>query len=227
MTISFTRGLLLVITLFLGNTLSGQDNFTGYFEPDIALNYKVLTNYKHIFEIAQRSYMYDEKLQLQVRQLDISHFSELKIAYGQSIALGIQYRFRNTFDGGENELRFTQQYNITHQHGNLRIGERVRAEQRVRSSLTIHRFRYRLAFDLPLSGEKLDVGEPYFVASTESLLSVSRGNGPEFDQRLSANIGWVVSHSVKLEIGTQYRIENYTQSTENVLFLLTSLVLSL
>lgn len=218
MTIFFIRALLTVVALFSFHTLFAQDNFTGNFEPNVAVNYKVVTNYKHIFEIAQRSYIYDQELRLKARQFDISHFSELKIAFDQSIAFGILYRFRKAFDGGENELRFTQQYNITHQCGNLRIIERLRAEQRIRPSLTTHRFRYRLALDLPLSGEKLDVGEPYFVAATESLLSVARGKGPQFDQRLTLNVGWLVNNTVKLEVGTQYRIENYTNSTENTLF---------
>ena len=217
----------MVLVLFTGENLAGQDNFTGFFEPDIALNYKVATNYNHIFAISQRSYLYDDELQFQARQLDISHFSELKIAYGQSVALGIQYRFRNPFDGNENELRLTQQYGINKKYGSLRLGNRFRAEQRIRPSLTIHRFRYRLAVDFPLNGEELDIGETYFVATTESLLSASKGNSPEFDQRITANIGWLVNETVKLEVGTQYRVENYTQSTENVLFLLTSLTLSL
>ncbi|SDD84434.1 Protein of unknown function [Pricia antarctica] len=227
MTIFFTKGLLLVFALFLGHTLSGQANFTGNFEPNVAMNYKVATNYKHIFQITQRSTIYDEKLQLRARQLEISHFSELKIAYNQSIALGLLYQFREAFDGAENELRFTQQYDINHKRGSLRFGERLRAEQRIRPSLTTHRFRYRLAMDLPISGEKLDVGEPYFVVSTESLLSVASGKSSQFDQRLTVNIGWLVNHTIKLEVGTQYRIVNYTQSIENALLLLTSLVLSL
>ena len=227
MTIFYIRTNLAIILLLVGRALFGQENFTGYLEPDIALSYDVATNYSHNFSLSQRSYIYDDDFELRVRQLDIAHFSKLNIAYGQSIALGVQYRFRQIFDGGDNELRLTQQYNVTHKSGNLRIGNRLRAEQRIRPSLTIHRFRYRLAFDLPLSGEELDVGEAYFVASTESLLSASRGSGPEFDQRVSANIGWLVNQTINLEIGTQYRVENYTQRTENVLFLLTSLAVNL
>jgi hypothetical protein len=228
MTMYFIRGLFPVIGLLLCNFVLGQDNFTGYFEPDIGLNYKVTTHYSHNFQLSQRSYIYDEKFELRARQLDLAHFSELKIAYGQSIALGIQYRFRNLFEEeNENELRFTQQYNITHKRGNVRFGDRFRAEQRITPSLTVHRFRYRLAVDLPLNGEELNVGEAYFVASTESLSSVARGNKPEFDQRLTANIGWLINPDVKLELGSEYRVENYTRSTENVLFFLTSLSLNL
>lgn len=214
--------------LFIGNLIFGQENFTGYFEPDISLNYKVATDYSHNLELSQRSYIYNEALGLKARQLDIAHFSNLRIRYNQSIALGIQYRFRNVFeDDEENELRFTQQYNIIHQEGNLRFGNRLRIEQRISPSLTTHRFRYRFAMDLPLNGEKLNVGEAYFVASTESLLSVARGNRPEYDQRVTANIGWLLNNETKLQAGIEYRAENYAQRTEHILFLLTSLVYSL
>ncbi|NNE76514.1 MAG: DUF2490 domain-containing protein [Pricia sp.] len=222
------RRILLVVHLLLGYCVLGQDHFTWYFEPDISLNYEVASNYSHNFEISQRSYIYDESFRFKGRQLDIAHFSALKITYGQSIALGIQYRFRNVFENDEeNELRLTQQYNITTQRGGIRYGDRLRVEQRIRPSLTTHRFRYRFALDIPLSGEKLDVGEPYFIGSIESLLSVAKGNKPEFDQRLTTYLGWLLNTETKLQAGIEYRVENYTQQNENVLFFLTSLVFSL
>lgn len=106
--------------------------------------------------------------------MDLAHFSKLKIRDNQSIALGLQYRFRQNFENGENELRLTQQYNITNKPNAVRFGHRLRTEQRITNSLTTHRFRYRFALDFPLVGEKLDTGEPYFVGSFENLLSVAK-----------------------------------------------------
>lgn len=204
-------------------------NFTGYWEPEVALNYKVGTNYSHNFSFDMRNYAYrTNDLQLRLRHLDLAHFSNFKIGNSQSLAIGIQYRLRDVFeDGSQNELRFTQQYNITRQRGTIRFGDRLRAEQRITSNGTIHRFRYRFALDFALQGEKLDIGEPYLVASTESLLSVTRGNGPEWDQRITTNIGWLLSSDTKFQTGLEYRLENYTQNTENVLFLFSSLIFSL
>lgn len=216
------------LTLLLFQSVMAQ-SFTGYWEPEIALNYKVGTNYSHNFSLDMRNYTYrTNDLQLRTRHIDIAHFSKLDIGSSQSLAIGIQYRSRDVFEDEEqNELRFTQQYNITHQRGNIRFGDRLRTEQRITSDRTIHRFRYRLALDLPLQGEKLDVGEPYFVASTESLLSVTRSNGPEWDQRITTNIGWLLSNTAKFQTGLEYRFEDYTQKTENILFLFSSLIFSL
>ena len=205
-----------------------QDGMVVYFEPTMAFNYKVATNYSHNFEIGNRNYLYDEEFQYKVRQLEITHFSKLNIGIDQSIALGIRYRFRENFENDkENELRLTEQYNITDRFRNMRIGNRLRVEQRISPSLTTHRFRYRFAVDAPLNGEKLDVGEAYVVASTESLLSAAQGNKPEFDQRLTGHIGWLLTPDTKLQTGLEYRVENYGQTPQYVMLLLTSLVFSL
>ncbi|WP_420845235.1 hypothetical protein [Maribacter litopenaei] len=76
-------------------------------------------------------------------------------------------------------------------------------------------------------GEQLDVGEPYLVISTESLLSVGKSMNPAYDQRITSKIGWVLSPKTKFQIGGEYRAENYTRTIENELYFLTELVLSL
>ena len=220
--------LLLVLLLFY-LPLAAQENLTIYLQPETSLNYKVAGNYHHNFAFSNRFYLLqEEQFQFNVRQLDIAHFSSLKIRDNQSIGFGIQYRFREVFENDRfNELRLTQQYNITHKYGNLRFGDRFRAEQRFTQASTIHRFRYRLALDFPLQGVQLDVGEPYFIVSTESILSVAKASKPEYDQRITTQLGWLLSQKTKLQMGTEYRFENYTQKTENVLFFLTGLILSL
>ncbi len=227
MTMCFTRSLLALILFPLW--IQAQENLTIYLEPQTSFNYKVAGNYHHNFAFSNRSYLFrNENFQLKVRQLDIVHFSSLKIRDNQSIGFGIQYRFREAFENDRsNELRLTQQYNITHKYRNLRFGDRFRAEQRFTQSATVHRFRYRLALDFPLQGVQLDIGEPYFIVSTESLLSVAKGSKPEYDQRVTAHLGWLLSPKTKLQLGSEYRFENYTQNTENVLFFLTGLILSL
>lgn len=210
-------------------SLLAQENLTGYFQPNIALNYKVTDNYKHNFSLAKRSFIFeDEASTFRVRQLDLVHFSNLKIRDNQSIALGIQYRFRENFESSRsNELRLTQQYNLTSKPRIVRYGHRFRSEQRITSNLTIYRFRYRITLDFPLQGEQLDIGEPYFVGNLEALLSVANKNLPEYDQRFTANFGWLLGEKTKLQTGLEYRFEDYTHETSSIFFVLTSLILSL
>ncbi|UJH66159.1 DUF2490 domain-containing protein [Allomuricauda sp. SCSIO 65647] len=215
--------------LFLGCLLTqAQENFTGYFQPQVALNYDVTPFYSHNFSVQNRNYFYeDEESRLQVRQLDLSHFSNLKIRDNQSMAFGIMYRFRENFDDGPNELRFTQQYNITQKKFVVRYGHRFRTEQRITDVLTTHRFRYRFSIDFPLLGERIDIGEPYLVGNLETLLSLAKSQQPQYDQRLTLNLGWLLNKETKLQVGTEYRFEDFTAETENVLFFLTTLNFSL
>ncbi len=229
MTMYSTKWFSFFVLFLLMVSVHAQENLTAYWQPQIAVNYKVVGTYSHNFSVANRNYIYDdEELTLKGRQLDLAHFSKLKIRDNQSIASGIQYRFRNNFEDRENELRLTQQYNITYKPLAVRFGHRIRAEQRITNSLTIHRFRYRFALDFPLMGEELDPGEPYFVGSFENLLSVAKHNAPQYDTRLSGQIGWELNGGVKFQMGVEYRMEDYSSNLpQNTIFLLTSAQLSL
>lgn len=229
MTMSCTKWLFPVLLLMSLASVRAQENLTAYWQPQVAVNYKVSGTYSHNFSLANRNYIFDDEVvTLRVRQLDLAHFSNLKIQGNQSVALGVQYRFRDTFEDRENELRLTQQYNITHKPLAIRYGHRLRAEQRITNSLTTHRFRYRFAVDFPLQGEKLDPGEPYFVGSWENLLSVAKSNAPQYDTRISGQLGWDLKGGLKFQMGVEYRIEDFSAAQpQNVLFLLSSLQLSL
>lgn len=214
--------------LFVFFSSHAQDNFTGYWQPAIALNYKVTGAYSHNFSIQNRNFIYDDSaVQLRVRQFDFSHFSNYKIQDNQSIALGVLYRSRSVFDSGSNELRLTQQYNFQSRPYIVRYGHRLRSEQRITNSKTVHRFRYRFSMDFPLKGEKLDIGEPYFVGNLESLLSVAKMDQPQYDTRFTLNFGWQLTAKTKFQIGSEYRLEDFNQDLEQVLFFLTTLNISL
>lgn len=209
-------------------TMNAQDNFIGLWQQTAAVNYKVSPMYSHNFALNSRNYLYRaNELELSARHLDFIHFSNLKVNEGQSIAVGLQYRHRESFDGGSNELRFTQQYNINTRPRVVRYGHRVRAQQRIRSSRTVHRFRYRFSTDFPLMGEKLDVGEPYLVANAEKLLSVARQKKPQYDLRFTVNVGWKLNEQYKFQFGVEHRAENLAQNMRHELFLMSKLNLSL
>ena len=220
----FTKRLTFLFVFLWFHVANAQDNFTGFLQPQFALNYKVTQLYAHNFSLTQRSFWFeDDAFRLRTRQIDVAHFSKLIIRDNKDVALGIQYRFRAAFDDGEDELRLTQQFNSTARPLVVRFGHRFRSEQRITQSQTVHRFRYRFALDFPLKGEKLDLGEPYFVGGFENLLSVSNSSIPQYDTRLTGQLGWRLEDGVKLQFGLEYRCEDYTSEVpQNVVFLLTS-----
>nr|WP_298996812.1 DUF2490 domain-containing protein [uncultured Allomuricauda sp.] len=226
---SFTRAIGFCTWLMLSITLNAQENVTGFWQPQAALNYDVSPTYGHNFSIAYRSFfLRDEDFNFRSRQLDLVHFSKLVIKENQSVALGIQYRFRDIFEDASNELRLTQQFNFTYRPITIRYGHRFRSEQRITTNLTTHRFRYRFAIDFPLKGQKLNLGEPYFAGSAEQLLSVAKGESSQYDFRLSGQIGWQLEKGFKFQMGVEYRFEEYTApEIQHVIFLLTSVQLSI
>lgn len=219
---------LFFFTFFFCGMLFAQNNFIGFWEPEISLNSKVSESYSLNFSVRKRSFYYNnERLTLNVRNIDIGHFSTFNLQPHHTASFGLMYRERGQIDGGSNELRLTQQYNINHRLRIVRFGHRLRAEQRITQNPLIHRFRYRFAVDFPLEGEKTDPGEAYLVTSTESLLSVAKASKPELDQRFTVQIGWLFKGDVRLQAGAEYRVEDFGQRPQHVLFLLQSLIFSL
>lgn len=226
---SYTKILLVLLACFASlNTLFSQSDFEGLGETSFAVNTDINNNYKINFAVRSRYYLYlEDNFSFENRQLDFVHFSTLNLDYNHSVSLGIQYRIRESIDGGSNELRLTQQFNYTKKREAIRFGHRVRFEQRILEDLTILRSRYRFALDFALNGEKLDIGEAYIVGSMEALLSNSKNEKPEIDHRTTAHIGWLMSKSLKLQFGMEYRFEAINLNTEQKLLFLTSAILKI
>lgn len=223
---SYTKFLVTILCLVFCFQIKAQENFTGLGETAFSLNHMVSDNYKTNFALRSRYFLYkDKNLDFENRQLDFVHFSTLNLDYNHSISFGIQYRIRESIDGGSNELRLTQQFNYTKKNEALRFGHRFRLEQRILSDLTILRSRYRFALDFPLNGVKLDVGEAYLILSMEALLSQGETIKPELDHRTTGNIGWAISKKSKIQVGLEYRFEAFNNKTEHLLFFLSSLIL--
>lgn len=205
-----------------------QDNFESLGESAFAINYKVSSGYHNHFTVRDRYYIFRrDEFRFKNRQIDLVHFSTWSLNFNQILSLGIQYRFRENFEEGRNELRLSQQYNFTKRNEAVRFGHRFRLEQRIFDKLTILRYRYRFALDLPLSGQKLDVGEAYFIGAIEGLLSQSKKIKPELDYRTTCHFGWLITAKLRLQLGLEYRFEAWNIYTQQSLFLLSSAILNL
>lgn len=224
----YIRNILCALACLIVLQLSAQSEFEGLGESSFAVNKQISSDYKINFSLRSRYYFYqDNGLNFNNRQIDLVHFSTLNLDYNHSLSMGVQYRIRESIDGESDELRLTQQFNYTKKDGALRYGHRLRFEQRILDQLTIFRGRYRFALDLPLNGEKLDVGEGYLVSSMEGLISVGKQIRPELDHRTTTQIGWLISETLKLQFGLEYRFEAFNIDTEEKLFILTSAILKL
>ena len=135
-----------------------QNNFENFGESAFALNHSVSQKYKVNFALRSRYYLFKQgSILYKQRQIDMFHFSTLKLNYHHDLSLGAYYGSRGIFDEGSNELRFTEQFNYKHQKLSFRYGHRFRAEQRILETRTVFRQRYRFSIDFPLNGEKLNI----------------------------------------------------------------------
>lgn len=212
--------------IFINFKSTSQSSFSTLGESSFAINHKTSQkNYSINFALRSRYFLYNNaEILYKQQQIDIVHFSTFKLTYNHDFSLGLQYRNRAWFNSNLNELRTTQQFNYNKKKQNIRYGHRFRAEQRFLETKTIFRQRYRFALDLPLNGKKLDVGEAYLVGALESLLSLSKVDTPEIDQRTTFLIGFQINEKIKLETGLEYRLETLNIKTEHNMFVLTSAI---
>lgn len=140
-------------------------------------------------------------------------------SYSQSVRLKLGAFYIHRFvtpliDDGKYEHRLAQQIGYLFFIKDNRISTRFRTEQRFRDSGLVNRWRFRVGYDFPLIGERLDVNEPYVILSNEFL--------PQFnttwhglENRLFLGIGWLLEGKKMFETGLEYRLLNLLLQKSN------------
>lgn len=228
MNMPFIKNLLFLILICTSFIFKAQNSFDILGESAFSIHHKASKKYSVNFATRSRYFLYrNQTIQYKQQQVDIFHFSAFNLNFNSDLSFGIYYRNRDLFETGSDELRITQQFNYKKQKLGFRYGQRFRTEQRIFNNATIFRQRYRFAVDFPLNGEKLDIGEAYFIGSLESLLSLNAKESPEIDQRTTLQIGWQLSEDLKLQVGLEYRMEAFNIKAKNNLFLMTTAILKI
>lgn len=143
---------------------------------------------------------------------------QLLMSYGISTRLkiggGYYYRWSEPLLSGHRyEHRFLQQIGYVSYVGDRRLVHRFRLEQRIRSSSYQNRIRYRLSYDFPLQGERLDPGENYIILKNE-IMSAFNASSADAENRISAGLGWFFNKSYKFEFNLQYRTQDIFSGEE-------------
>ncbi|TYA70076.1 DUF2490 domain-containing protein [Seonamhaeicola marinus] len=212
----------LVCTIFLSFSAFSQDYFDVLGETTLSFNHSISKKYNASFIFRSRYFLHKSNLDYEQQQVDVFHFSNFNVGNSNKIGFGFYYRNRDWFNSGSDEIRLLQEYTLGRQKIGFKLGHRLRLEQRFFDTYTVYRPRYRFAVDLPLNGDTLDIGEAYFIGSTEALCSISKEHSPLLDQRFTSFIGWLISENVKLQSGLEYRWENYNTKANNYLYFATS-----
>lgn len=149
--------------------------------------------------------------------IEFNQFTLYSTSRDLTLALGLRYRLRETFDPEEkDEFRIIQQLEYEHPLSTMDLEHRVRIEQRFREA-TFFRTRYELEGSYPLN-DYLEIG-----AATEALYAVSPSLKPEAEQRFSIRFINSSLDKLGIELVFQYRMENYARDLENEYFVITEL----
>lgn len=157
----------------------------------------------------------------QTEHLELSHYTRYTFNPKIDVAIRVRYRFKEVFDDlDHDELRFIEEIEYTHANWRFKPKHRLRMEQRFQE-LVSYRIRYQLAASQPLS-------KTYSLAlATEALYSFSKNAKPEPEQRFGLTIKNSSFDNLKLNLGFEYRLDNYIRNLEREYFILTGATLEL
>lgn len=137
---------------------------------------------------------------------DVTLVLSYRLNPGLNLALGQMTRFTE----GEVVYRTLQQASFARRGTSARLGHRLRMDQTFRPDRDAeYRLRYRFTAELPIKGQNLNDNEWYFKPGVEQLLSLQGG---EFglEQRFLASFGYYFNSGNKLELGLDYRLDDFT-----------------
>ncbi len=185
--------------MLLANALFSQEDVQFGLLPKINVSTKLSENYKWVNSIESRELIYDNQWKLTHGLIDIASIVSIKLASDQSFNVGYLVRFRN----GGVAHRFIQQYNIVTLADGYRLAHRLGLDQQFQSGeSSIYRIRYRIIYEKPLEGNKIDVKEFYLKLGVEALHNFTK---EDLELRGLPFVGYRMSEDDKIELGFDYR----------------------
>ncbi len=139
--------------------------------------------------------------------IEVQLFVNYRLLGSKRLTIGYLYGLDEPFlSSAQTEHRLMQQFSF--ESGNrFKWVNRIRLEQRIGENQFRNRLRYRFTFDEPLSGDKIDAKEWYFVAGDEWLYTFTGVPGEDhLENRLHAGLGYMFANGQKLQIEMQYRL---------------------
>lgn len=176
--------------------------------PRINLSYSIGQNLKLVHSVETRHFAYtDQQWDYSYRLTDMLTLLSYKVKPNASLNGGFTLRV----DGDQLFYRLTQQYSTVKKYQGFRIGHRFTTDQTFgENSSTTFRFRYRIVYEKPLSGDQVDAKEFYFKGGSEILLGLS-SDETDLEGRILLFLGYEIDYRSKIETGIDYRINRFIQ----------------
>ena len=222
---------ILSFPFFISVSTTAQPTTIAQWDPGLSFTQKFLNRWSFNVNTLQRSdlaeYQSGEKpSDFRWNLNETQFFATYGLLNNKKISGGYAFQIRSSEPTEFHEHRFMEQFAfVTYALTGKRIANRVRLEQRIRNSELTNRIRYRLGFDSPLNGEKLDPGEMYAIVTNEYLWSFNREE-QSGENRLFAGVGWFFNQQYKLQTGLMYRLSRQRGSYRNILAISTVLYIN-
>ncbi|MFP4089756.1 MAG: DUF2490 domain-containing protein [Cyclobacteriaceae bacterium] len=218
------KKLLFALLLFFSPLLTLAQSPLLRWEPDLSYSWKPADRWSFNTSAGGRNTWFSQQENgpegnYAWEHVEIRLFATYSLFGDNRVGGGYQFRWRDPLESDEfgYEHRTQQQFAFISYTGTRRLSHRIRSEQRIRDIGFIQRFRYRLSYEFPLTGDQIDPGEKYLVLSNEVVYSISDAP-PEIDNRLYLGLGWFFNRQRQLETGLQFRVEAYNTETPEPIF---------
>ncbi|WP_029037318.1 DUF2490 domain-containing protein [Salinimicrobium xinjiangense] len=214
--------LLLFTFLLFYLPLHSQDTHALLLEPVVRVVINDTDSWSYSFGVAHRGILletYDKKRinGYNTEHLEFNHYTRYRISGSSAVALRFRYRINTWFNESRtNEQRIIQEYLLVPGSSFLNLWHRARFEQRFVDDFTIFRGRYRIGITQALSQE-FSIG-----ASTEALYSLSSKLKPQPEQRFMLSLENTSIDDLDLNVGLEYRLDNYIRDPVRHTFIYTS-----
>ncbi|RZK45068.1 MAG: DUF2490 domain-containing protein [Pedobacter sp.] len=218
----FVRACALVLIILVTGPLvlvSQQDYRAGTL-TQINVNTKLPNNYKlntklearQIFSEKERSG--NKSSRLRYERTDLHFVLTKKISADNSLGGGYLVRLED----GDLTHRFIQQFNNVHTLDVLNVAHRIVLDETITKSEPLQvRLRYRLGLERALNGQSVDPREFYLKINNEYLGIWTREN-TDLEIRAAAMIGYNATDNNKIELGPEYRINEFYTGTKSQQF---------
>lgn len=181
------------------------------FLPSINYNHKINKVWDVNFKFESRHFVLENNTSPSSDfkyRYSLSDFSALvgrKAGLSSKVVLG----FLTRVEPDAVSFRTIQQFIFQTKINTFRVAHRIGADQTFASNeFTEFRLRYRLSFEVPLAGQKVDVKEFYFKFNTEAINSI-QNNVYDLEFRIVPNIGYVINEQHKVELGLGNRFDSF------------------
>lgn len=195
----------------LSTNLWAQSSYIAGLLPGLNINQKIDKNWRLNYKLESRllgaegRFSEPTPFAVQHSLTDLAVLTSRKLGLNNSLAGGYLLRLEK---GGPSH-RFIQQYTLVKSYDHFRLAHRFSADQTFsKKEATEIRLRYRISFDVPLSGQEVDDREFYLKINNEYLNSLQDGSyGLEI--RLVPSLGFAFNDNSKVELGVDYRLADF------------------